>query len=655
MLRRCLAHFACFLVVATVSATSVLCQTPTADSLMQLLPLEKNDSLRIVMLRDIGFDYYRTNATKSAEYLLQARDLAKKTNNTFQYFGAIMDYGSLQIELSKFDTAILIFKKLLAEPYAETNYKLKAAALGNLATAYLNQDKYIAAQQCYLQAIALYENNRDEQQLSIPYGNICFVYLELKQYQNTIDYANRLYLLSTKNNDMESKVTALGFMATSYIRMGKPEKSIGLLKESLVLSLLQQNASQRFELYATFGEYYLAIKDYHQAVVSLTKADSISKKLTNSKHRGSNLVLLGKAYALGNNYRKASKVLEEAALALSGRGKKNERRQLYLIVAETEEKLGNYKKANKYLHRYAELKDSIYDEGTSATIAELEINYQTEKKEKDILMLQLESKRKTVSIARNKTYSYLLLGISVILLLVFLLSYWNYKQKRQLQQQRINQLENEKLLLASESILKGQEDERSRMAQDLHDGLGGMLSGVKLTLSTMKGNILITEENARLFTKAFEQLDSSIGEMRRVAHNMMPEALVKLGLQQALQDYCDAINESKQLRVDSQFFGLEKRVDSTTEITVYRIVQELVNNTIKHANATHVFVQVIKSDEELNITVEDNGAGFNLNEVISKNSAGLNNIRSRVDYLKGEIDIRTSPGNGTSVHIDCRV
>lgn len=655
MVSRYLFYFTCFLLVLIVNTTSVKCQTTIADSIIKMLPLEKNDSLRVVMLRDIGFDYYRTNAKKSSQYLLQAMALAKQTNNIFQYFGAMMDYGSLQIELGKLDTAIVIFKALLAEPYAQTNYKMKAAALGNLATVYLNQGRYIAAQECYLTAIALFEKNKDERQLAIPYGNICFVFLELKQYQKAIDYANRLYLLSVKNNDKESQVTALSFVATSYIRMGTPERALSALKESMTLSLLQQNPSQRFELYSNFGEYYLAIKNYNQAIFNLNKADSISKTLTNAKHRGSNLALLAKAYTLNNNYSKAIKVLEQAASMLEGSGKKDEQRQLYMAFVETEEQLGNYKKANTYLHRYADLKDSIYDAATAAKIAELEIDYQITKKENDILLLRQESKSKEDSIQKSRTLSYVLTGSLLTLLLISFLSYRTYRQKQQLQQQQIHQLQSEKLLLASESILKGQEDERSRMAQDLHDGLGGMLSSIKLTLSSMKGNVILTEDNARLFTKAFEQLDSSINEMRRVAHNMMPEALVKLGLQQALQDYCDTINDSKQLRVDAQFYGLENRMEATTEIIIYRIVQELVNNSLKHANATALLVQVMKQGQELNITVEDNGIGFSLSEVRLKNGAGLDNIRARVDYLKGQMDIKSAPGSGTSVHIDCTV
>jgi signal transduction histidine kinase len=135
----------------------------------------------------------------------------------------------------------------------------------------------------------------------------------------------------------------------------------------------------------------------------------------------------------------------------------------------------------------------------------------------------------------------------------------------------------------------------------------------------------------------------------------MPEALVKLGLQQALQDYCENINASNELNINAEFHGLENRLENTTEIIVYRIVQELLNNIIKHAHADSVLVQVIKKDSELNITVEDNGKGFNKAEAFIKDGAGLKNIQSRVDYLKGELDIKSIPGKGTSVHINCIV
>src|SRR5690606_19790125 len=124
---------------------------------------------------------------------------------------------------------------------------------------------------------------------------------------------------------------------------------------------------------------------------------------------------------------------------------------------------------------------------------------------------------------------------------------------------------------------------------------GGMLSGIKYSMNTMKGNLIMTPENAQAFERSMDMLDSSIKEMRRVAHNMMPEALVKFGLDTALQDFCNEINQSGALKVNYQSIGLKDAViDQTIAITIYRIVQELINNTMKHAAATHAIVQVSK-------------------------------------------------------------
>jgi two-component system NarL family sensor kinase len=180
-----------------------------------------------------------------------------------------------------------------------------------------------------------------------------------------------------------------------------------------------------------------------------------------------------------------------------------------------------------------------------------------------------------------------------------------------------------------------------------------MLSGVKLQLGAMKGNMIMTEENGLLFTNALNKLDQSISEMRRVAHNMMPEALIQLGLEQALRDYCNNISITGAFSITTEFYGLEKRMSSTTEVTIYRIVQELVNNAVKHANAQNILVQVLRRDELLTLTVEDDGKGFDSNGWQDRSSAGLLSIQSRVHYLNGTIDIKSSQNTGTSVYIEC--
>jgi two-component system, NarL family, sensor kinase len=194
------------------------------------------------------------------------------------------------------------------------------------------------------------------------------------------------------------------------------------------------------------------------------------------------------------------------------------------------------------------------------------------------------------------------------------------------------------------------------MSRDLHDGLGGLLSGIKFSFQHIKQNVQLTAGDAKDFDRSLDMLDSSIHELRRVAHNMMPEALMKFGLDLALKDFCNDINQTGILNVTYQSIGLEDaKIDQTVAITIYRIVQELINNTLKHAAAKHAIVQVTKSDNLLTVTVEDDGKGFDTATISNTSGIGWINIKHRVDFLKGTIDLHSEPGKGTSVLIELTI
>lgn len=196
-----------------------------------------------------------------------------------------------------------------------------------------------------------------------------------------------------------------------------------------------------------------------------------------------------------------------------------------------------------------------------------------------------------------------------------------------------------------------QEQERSRFARDLHDGLGGMLWGIKLSLSNIKGNMVLTGDQVPVFERSLDMLDNSITELRRVAHNLMPEALVKFGLSAALKDFCDFINDSKVISVTYQKVGDEKRLDISVEVVLYRIINELVNNALRHSSASELLIQLNYDDSFLMLTVEDNGTGFDKEILNNTTGSGWPNIKSRIEYLKGSLDVETGLGNGTSVSI----
>lgn len=225
------------------------------------------------------------------------------------------------------------------------------------------------------------------------------------------------------------------------------------------------------------------------------------------------------------------------------------------------------------------------------------------------------------------------------------------RQEAELLGVKMDRLEKEQEIKMFSAMLEGQERERKRLAADLHDGLGGSLSGIKMKVSRLAHarKSTSTREEGEL-TDVLENLDDSVSELRRIARNMMPASLLKHGLAASLKDFCEGL-ESKQTRIVLQTFGLRDDIPPEKSIVVYRIIQELVNNAVKHAEASEILVQVMQEGALLSFTVEDDGKGFDVAAASEKPGIGMSSVKARVDYLKGTMDVTSESGVGTSVTI----
>lgn len=202
---------------------------------------------------------------------------------------------------------------------------------------------------------------------------------------------------------------------------------------------------------------------------------------------------------------------------------------------------------------------------------------------------------------------------------------------------------------------KAIEQEQIRLARELHDGLGSMLSGIKHSFSSIKNNMHLDNKQDVDFEASIEKLNISIKEIRNISHSMMDaDSLLQDGLINALREYCRSLSKPGTLKVNFEEVALENMVlkDEQT-FHVFRIVQELIQNILKHAQATEVIVQLSKNNNELNMTVEDNGKGFDINNVALKKGIGLKNVADRLKIIKSKMDIKSSSENGTSIFITC--
>lgn len=202
--------------------------------------------------------------------------------------------------------------------------------------------------------------------------------------------------------------------------------------------------------------------------------------------------------------------------------------------------------------------------------------------------------------------------------------------------------------MAARLLVEGQEEERKRIASELHDGLGILLSVTKMRFSTIRDS---SPENKELLESASSMLEQASGEVRRISHNMMPGLLTKLGFYEAVEDLFERVGDSGEIKVTCNIIGNQERLPENKEIMLYRIIQELVNNTLRHAEAKIMSLGINIRPDKLEITFSDDGKGFDYKEKMESGSIGLKSIQSRVNFLNGVLMFDTRPGNGLHARI----
>ena len=632
------------------------------DSLLQQLNNAANDSVKVRLLLNIGEAIEATLTEKSFNYYQQALALSKQIKNNSLILSSLNDVGVCYIQLNKMDSAIIIFEQAVVVAKKMNDTLRVARILANTGNVYLHKKDRAKAIEYYFQSAGLWETVADQNRLPALYSNINSLLNDQKEYTRALEYGNKAVTLAKKIGDDYSTVNALLNLSNTYGDLGNFEKQHELLQEALPLAKKGEDIEQIATVYDDLGDYYYQKKQYQPALTNYLEGHSYVLQMGNKYHLCTSLAMLAEVYHKLNKNDKALEYILQAEKVADEVGARADLKQIYFTRAAIEQEAGNFKLASEYFSKTLTLSDSLFNAATSEKVADVEAKYQNEKKQQEILQLEKDKKIQALTIKQKSTLNFFLLGALAAVLIVGFLGYRNFrhrqqlaKQQDELQQQRIRELEKDKQLVAVDSMLKGQEDERSRLAKDLHDGLGGLLSGVKFSLSNMKDNLVITPDNMTVFERSLDMLDTSIKELRRVAHNMMPEMLTKFGLDEALKEYCNTINSSKLLTIKYQSLGMEARLDKSVEIIIYRIVQELLNNTMKHATASEAFVQLIREENRLSVVVEDNGKGFDSSLMENNKGAGLTNVRSRVDYLKGQLDIHAEPGKGTLVNIEFNV
>lgn len=486
--------------------------------------------------------------------------------------------------------------------------------------------KYDQAATCLYCALRAAEAVGDPVLLGKAHNNLGILYFNQHDADHAIEHYRKFYEMAVGQGDSVSMVRALNNMGNACISIKKaPDEALSFFDSGLAIADRIDYWEGRQTIRITMADIYIAKEDLDKALRLLDEVKAIDGWDYYAD------------YALASIYNKQLQYDKAILLYQSILAKKVNNREFYLAVlndiSDTSEKKGDYKAALKYRVQYQADHDSMHTLASTRTIQDLKIAYETEKKEMQIISVE-EEKRLI-----------LWLTLSGIILLIFFLILLVYRQrlitqKRLFAEQRVDQLEQEKQLVAVEALLSGENQERGRLSRELHDGLGGLLTMAKLDLSQLRQE---KEKEKERLEHIIGLMDRSITEMRRLAHNLMPEALSRFGLRPVLEEFCAGSSN-----VDFYFYGEERRLNKDVEINIYRIACELINNALKHAEAGQINVQLIQSDDSLSLTVQDDGKGMDG----TSEGQGLNTVRSRTELLGAILNIVSGKGRGTEITVE---
>ena len=591
---------------------------------------------------DLGFnDYVSAEYKESISDFEHYRELSQGMNDHQNAASAINNLGNVYIELGNYSKALGYYIEALGERKKTGNKAGIAQSYNNLGYLYKEIGDYDNAIENILIALKIFEDIKDENGISYCYTFLGIIYDLKRDFTISLKYHSIALGLERKINHKSEEAISLQSIATLYSEQSQFNQALSYYHQAEEIYKTIGDRRQIASITESIGTLYFKLSEYDRALLLFKEALNINRLFENKRGLSSNYTNIANCYLRSKNYSVSNSYLDSAFQYASQTGKREDLKNLYRSLSELGNETGDYKKAFINYKFYSAIKDSLFNIENSKSIAGMQTKYDTEKKELEIE----EQKFKIV------TRNYWIAGILVLSILGTLLAFSYYRRYQLKQEKRLQTAILKQQDLATKSIIEAEENERKRIAGDLHDGVGQLMSAAKMNLSSFESRSHFETENDRFeFEKIISLVDESCKEVRNVSHNMMPNALLKRGLSSAVKEFIDKIDHHV-LKVNLYSEGLNERLDTNIETVLYRVIQECVNNVIKHSHANVLDISLIKDREGIDVTIEDNGNGFDTSEISQVEGIGLKNIRARIDYLKGSFDFDSAPGKGTMVAI----
>ena len=626
------------------------------DSLEQILATNQPEGLELrTIYGRLMTAYLHINNEKSMEYARKRIALSIPLNLWNNLIGSYHILGDNYCGISQYDSAMFYYDKALEaverlkdfpEKYTEINiddgYSKIYGAIGNLCNV---QGKYLEAIDYYTKAMKIFEKHDWKESQAVAYYNIGEMYRSMENYpQAEINY---LKMDSLAYITADSLFIAGSKWSLGYLYLHTKNFADALRNAAIAYDYYFSHTEEgpgKVETLNLLSEIYLeGYGDDLQAETYIRQALELLNQTDMPRDKAISLRVLSSVYLKRRQWRQAEQSALDA-LATDDSEPSNTL-LLYEILAKSYTHQENATKAIEYFDKHNTLQSTWSTKNYQSAIREMEVKYETGKKETQIAALETENR---LLAAERRLLTGL--GIAVTFGLFLFVAVLIFRQKnlaiqKKLAEESVKRLEEQRQLELAEAALEGELTERRRIARDLHDGLGGMLAAVKINMQNVKPD---TNGDTSNYDRAFDLLDGSMKELRRLAHHLMPDALVHYGLKTSLEVFCQSLPN-----VRFHYFGEDIRIDSKLETLLYRSAYELIYNAVKHAEATQTNVQLVQEPDRISLTVQDNGKGFDVSQ--ETNGMGLNNIRKRVAVFNGEFNVSSEPGNGTEISVELRI
>ncbi|MES2838087.1 MAG: sensor histidine kinase [Bacteroidota bacterium] len=587
---------------------------------------------------------------KALSLAKKAYSLAKECPNTIYYYESVISLSAAYYQQDQADSIIAIVLPALNSMNSSTPIFYRAGIHHKLSTGYTMLMQFEEGLKYSFSALKLYEQIDQKSNVVNMLVNIANVY----QQQNNFKQADKYLRQAEKIGKQIDRKTVLGNVYNTLGILYAEHNLLDSAEKFFLLSTdirekLNDNTSIAWN-YNNLGGLYVLLGKPEKAIVFLEKALAKFEQNNNYDGQTSASNNIGEVYTQLKNYKKALEYFQYSRKLYAKTDNPDNLENLFNNLSNYYSKLGDYKTALTYSDSLIYLKDSLYGKRLDISIAEMQTKFDVEKKDLEIASTKskLEVKEKQNYIKNIIIVSGLLVSILIGVFLLSIFKRRKIENKLKLEAEIAKQND-----IRSKAVIDAEEKERVRIAKDLHDGVGQLLSAAKLNLSSLQDKLEKTDtESLQLLNNASNLVDDSVKEVRTVSHSMMPNALLKLGLASAVKDFINKLSSGNKLKVDLEIVGLETRLEPNTETTLFRVLQEIVNNIIKHAKANYISVQLIQHEKELTLMVEDNGVGFDTTKINSFEGIGLKNIQSRVAFLNGSINFDSTENKGTTIVIE---